>query len=77
MSYPSILTLPRLKSTEDARFQSVRALASRAERDHAGRFFVEGLRFVAQAAAHQAIESVLVVPKTLRPPVRAETPAAA
>ena len=43
-------------------------MSSRAERDRTGRFFAEGLRFVAQAAAHGAIESVLVVPKTLEHP---------
>ena len=68
MPYPAVSPLPRLKSAEDARFQSVQALASRAERDRTGRFFVEGLRFVAQAAAHHAVESVLVVPKTLDHP---------
>ena len=68
MSSSPLLTLPRLKSLEDARFQSVHALASRSERDRTGQFFVEGLRFVAQAAAHHAIEAVLVVPKTLDHP---------
>ncbi len=58
--------LPRLKSPEDARFQSLLALATRKERDRRGLFFAEGLRFAAQALAHQAaIEAVLVVPKML------------
>ena len=60
---------PRVKTWEDARLQSVRALGRRAERDRTGTFFAEGLRFVGQAVAQDArIEAVLVVPKTLEHP---------
>lgn len=61
--------LPRVKTWEDARLQSIRALGKRAERDRTGTFFAEGLRFVGQAVAQNAqIEAVLVVPKTLEHP---------
>ena len=60
---------PRVKTWEDARLQSVRALGSRAERDRTHTFFAEGLRFVGQAVAQGAhVEAVLVVPKTLDHP---------
>jgi len=60
---------PRIKTWEDARLQTVRALDKRQERDRTGTFFAEGLRFVGQAAAQNAqIEAVLVVPKTLEHP---------
>jgi len=60
---------PRVKTWEDARLQSIRALGKRAERDRTGMFFAEGLRFVGQAVAQNAqIEAVLVVPKTLEHP---------
>ena len=62
--------LPRLKSPEDARFQEVHALVARKVRDQKGLFFAEGLRFVAQAASHQAaVEAVLLVPKMLTHPL--------
>jgi TrmH family RNA methyltransferase len=42
----------------------IRALQQRAERERTGRFFAEGLRFVAQAAEHgTAIETLLVAPE--------------
>ena len=57
---------PRVKTWEDARLQSVRALGKRSERDRTQTFFAEGLRFVGQAVAQNAqIEAVLVVPKAL------------
>lgn len=60
---------PRVKTWEDARLQSIRALGKRQERDRIGMFFAEGLRFVGQAVAQDAqIEAVLVVPKTLEHP---------
>jgi len=60
---------PRVKTWEDARLQSVRALGGRAERDRTQTFFAEGLRFVGQAVAQGAhVEAVLVVPKTLDHP---------
>ena len=60
---------PRVKTWEDARLQSVRALGSRLERDRTQTFFAEGLRFVGQAVAQGAhVEAVLVVPKTLDHP---------
>jgi len=61
--------LPRVKTWEDARLQTVRALGKRQERDRTQTFFAEGLRFVGQAVAQNAqIEAVLVVPKTLEHP---------
>ena len=60
---------PRVKTWEDARLQSVRALGKRSERDRTQTFFAEGLRFVGSAVAQDAqIEAVLVVPKTLDHP---------
>jgi len=60
---------PRVKTWEDARLQSVRALGQRRERDRTQTFFAEGLRFVGQAVAQGAhVEAVLVVPKTLDHP---------
>lgn len=60
---------PRIKTWQDARLQSIRALGKRAERDRTQTFFAEGLRFVGQAVAQNAqIEAVLVVPKTLEHP---------
>lgn len=65
---PSPLT-PRIKTWQDARLQSIRALGKRAERDRTQTFFAEGLRFVGQAVAQNAqIEAVLVVLKTLEHP---------
>ena len=62
-------SLPRIKTWDDARLHSVRALGKRAERDRTQTFFAEGLRFVGQAVAQNAaIEAVLVVPKTLDHP---------
>ena len=67
-TFTSPLT-PRVKTWEDARLQSVRALGKRSERDRTQTFFAEGLRFVGQAVAQDAqIEAVLVVPKTLEHP---------
>ncbi len=61
--------LPRVKTWDDARLQTVRALGKRSERDRTQTFFAEGLRFVGQAVAQNApIEAVLVVPKTLEHP---------
>jgi len=61
--------LPRVKTWDDARLQTVRALGKRQERDRTQTFFAEGLRFVGQAVAQNApIEAVLVVPKTLEHP---------
>lgn len=63
------LPQPRVKTWNDARLQTIRALGKRAERDRTGTFFAEGLRFVGQAVAQNAqIEAVLVVPKTLEHP---------
>ena len=67
-TFASPLT-PRVKTWEDARLQSIRALGSRAERDRTQTFYAEGLRFVGQAVAQGAhVEAVLVVPKTLDHP---------
>ena len=63
------LSLPRVKSWDDPRIQTLRALGHRKERDRTQTFFAEGLRFVGQAVASSAvIEAVLVVPKTLEHP---------
>lgn len=69
MTSVSFPLAPRVKTWEDARLQSVRALGRRSERDRTQTFFAEGLRFVGQAVAQNAqIEAVLVVPKTLEHP---------
>ena len=66
---PTLVPLPRLKTWEDARLQSVLALGRRLHRDQTRLFFAEGLRFVGQAAAQNAsVEAVLTVPKTLDHP---------
>lgn len=66
---PVFSPLPRIKTWDDARLHSIRALNQRSERDRAQTFFAEGLRFVGQAVAQKAeIEAVLVVPKTLAHP---------
>ncbi len=66
---PVFSPLPRIKTWDDARLQSIRALGKRSERDRTQTFFAEGLRFVGQAVTQNAeIEAVLVVPKTLEHP---------
>ena len=63
------LPLPRVKSWDDPRIQTLRALGHRCERDRTQTFFADGLRFVGQAVASNAVlEAVLVVPKTLNNP---------
>lgn len=58
--------MSRTKHTSHA---ALRNLGSRRERDRAGLFFVEGLRFVSQAFAHHApVQTLITVPKMLTHP---------
>lgn len=61
--------MPHLLSPADAHFGPIRSLETRKERDRTRLFFVEGLRFVANALTfHAQIQTVLVVPKLLTHP---------
>jgi TrmH family RNA methyltransferase len=61
--------MPSTKHADTASGGTIRNLDSRRERDRTGLFFVEGLRFVAQALTYQApIQTVITVPKLLTHP---------
>lgn len=65
----SIAKTQLIDSRNDVRIRRIRRLHSRAERERTGRYYIEGMRFVAQAFARRVpIKTVVVCPSLLTHP---------
>jgi TrmH family RNA methyltransferase len=61
--------LPLISHRHHPSIKRIRALQTRAARERTGTFFIDGMRFVAQAVKHHApIETLLVAPELLTHP---------
>src|SRR5687768_333713 len=67
---PNIDSSPVISNRNDKRIKRIRALQERRERERMGLYYVEGMRFVAQAARYNAlIETLVYCPPLLTHPL--------